>query len=733
MDNLDGLESALWEAHGREARAAALFETRNLRRTHASERAALEADLQQRRERLDEACSRQVRTLLQAHHEQLTQVDPTAFATAVGDGGGSREDKVEHDEPPLVTTTDSIEIRPLAGAAAPEAGTRSSETIDTPAATLPAVAECLQEAARQEEAQTKDGQKGQRFGHESLPGTRHEKLQLPFAGMGTAASAVATGVTGAVVVDRTRSNRELVGLRSDLGRHLAAVAHVVDRGRYLKEATRVMREIEKQEARDKASARGGLGTISLEKVTLLQKHAQAKEVQADKHHRLRRALESLGAEELRLLSVRQKGSLGRLATHSREGTRRRQMELRSKLAAVKRSIAREWREHNRSHCRRSGGLLSSDDVDEGASRKRRATTGRGGGDGGGGGSMASSAGQQQDPVHGKKRGGGDTGTDVSDVGEREAEVGTIEGGEGDAGIETRGGTESGAEEAAAGTGKAEGPSGGISTTGVNLVLSRNHEPDHAECTTGTLPLGTVAAAVVEGKSEDGTGTAPDLESGTNKAQAEVRTEVPATQSNQPPAPTAGFTIRASKDHGERRLRRRRKRVAAAAYLVSAADTSFSTDTADDALAAGGGTFGVLSEEEAQALAALGRGAPSDARMLLLASSPSPARDVPQQHQLEPLSRAYQGLVLQKESGQTAKVQRDGFDIGDNHGNGDGGDDDVLGVGSVSGGGTTTSNSTKHGGYLEKVLDSAMDKLAREIQAKQDLSRRRLGMTPVPSW
>lgn len=38
MDNLNGLESALWEAHGREARAAALLETRNLRvrtRTHA--------------------------------------------------------------------------------------------------------------------------------------------------------------------------------------------------------------------------------------------------------------------------------------------------------------------------------------------------------------------------------------------------------------------------------------------------------------------------------------------------------------------------------------------------------------------------------------------------------------------------------------------------------------------------------------------------------------------------
>ncbi|CAM9530794.1 unnamed protein product [Ectocarpus sp. 4 AP-2014] len=736
MDNLDGLESALWEAHGREARAAALLETRNLRRTHASERAALEADLQQRRERLDEACSRQVRTLLQAHNEQLTQIDPTAFATAVGDGGGSREDKVEHDEPPLTTTTDSVEIRPLGGAEAPEAGTRSSETIDIPAATLPTVAECLQEAGRQEEAQTKDGQKGQRFGYESLQGTRHEKLQLPFAGMGTAASAVATAVTGAVVVDRTRSNRGLVGLRNDLGRHLAAVAHVVDRGRYLKEATRVMREIEKLEAQDKANARGGLVTNSLEKATLLQKQAQAKEVQADKHHRLRRALERLGAEELRLLSARQKGSLGRLAAHSREGRRCRQMELRGKLAAVKRSIAREWREHNRNHCRRSGGLLSSDDVYEGASRTRRPATGRGGGGGGFGGSMASSAGQQQDPVHGKKRGGGDTGTDVSDVGEREDEVGTIEGGEGDAGIETGEGTERGAEEAGAGTGKAEGPSGGISATRVNLVLSVNHESDHVECTTGTLPLDTVAAAVVEGKSEDGTGTAPDLESGTNKAQAEVRTALLATQSKQPPAPTVGFTIRASKDRGERRLRRRRNRVAAraaAAYLASSADTSLSKGTADDALTASGGTFGVLSEEEAQALAALGTGAPSDARLLLLVSSPSPARDGPQQHQFESSSRAYQGLVLHEESEQTVEVQRDGFEIGDSHGNGDGGDHDVLGVGGVSVGGTTTSYSTKRGGYSEKVLDSATDKLAREIQAEQDLSRRRLGMTPVPSW
>lgn len=397
------------------------------------------------------------------------------------------------------------------------------------------------------------------------------------------------------------------------------------------------------------------------------------------------------------------------------------MELRGKLAAVKHSIARQWREHNRSHCHRSGGLLSSGDVDEGASRKRRAATGCGGG----GGRVASSAGQQREPVHGEKRGGGDTDTDVSDVGDREAEVETIEGGgQGDTGIEIGGGAERGAEEAGAGTGKAEGPSGGISTTGVDVVLSGNPEPDHVECTTGTLPLNTVAAAVIDRNAEIGTRTAPDLESGTNKAQAEVRTAVPS-------APTAGFTSRASKNRGERRLRRRRKRVAAraaAAYSASAAETSLSRDTADDAVAAAGGTFGVLSEEEAQALAALGRGAPSDARMLLLVSSPSRAREGPQQHQLESSSPAYQGLVLHEESEKTAEVQRDGLEIGDYHGNGDGGDDHFLGVRGVSGG-----CSTKRGGYLEKVVDSAMDKLAREIQAEEDLSRRRLGMPPVPSW
>ncbi|CAN0053362.1 unnamed protein product [Ectocarpus fasciculatus] len=733
MDNLDRLESALWEAHGREARAAALLETRNLQHTHTTERAALEADLQRRRERLDEACSRQVRTLLQAHDEQLAQVDPTALPTAVGDGGGPHEDKAEHNEPPLTTiTTDSVEIRQLAGAvvaAAPDAGTRSSEMIDIPSATLSTVAECLQEGGQQEQAQTKDGQKGQRSGHESLPGTRHEKLHTPPAGMGSAASAVTTAVTG-TVIDHTRSNRELVGLRSDLERHLAVVAHVVDRGRYLKEATRVMREIEELEARDKANARGGLGTISLEKATLLQKQAQAKEIQADKHHQLRRALESLGAEELRLLSARQKGSLGRLANRSREGTRRRKMELRGKLAAVKRSIAREWREHNRSHCRRSDGLLSSGGVDEGASRKRRVATGHGAG---GRGIVASSAGQQQDPAHGEKRGGGDTTTDKSDVGEREAEIGTIEGGgQGDTGIETGGGGEREAEEAGAGTGMAEGPSGGISATGVNLVLSGNHEPDHVECTAGTLSLNTVAAAMIESKAENGKRTVPDLESGTNKAQAEVRTGVPTIPSCQPSAPTAGLTSRASR--GERRSRRRRKRVAAraaAAYPASALDTSLSKGNADDAFTVAG-AFGVLSEEEAQALAALGRGAPSDARLLLLVSSPSPAREGPQRHQLEPSSLAYQRLVLHEESEQTAEVHRDGFEIGGYHGNGDGGDDDVLGVKGVSGGGTTSS-STKRGGYLEKVLDSAMDKLGREIQAEEDLSRRRLGMTPVPSW
>lgn len=52
----------------------------------------------------------------------------------------------------------------------------------------------------------------------------------------------------AMVVGLSRANKALVELRSELGRHLAAVACVLDGGRHLREATRVMREIEKLEA-----------------------------------------------------------------------------------------------------------------------------------------------------------------------------------------------------------------------------------------------------------------------------------------------------------------------------------------------------------------------------------------------------------------------------------------------------------------------------------------------------
>lgn len=57
-----------------------------------------------------------------------------------------------------------------------------------------------------------------------------------------------------VLVGSSRANKALVELRSELRRHLAAVAHVLDGGRHLQEATRVMREIEKFEALDRLEA-----------------------------------------------------------------------------------------------------------------------------------------------------------------------------------------------------------------------------------------------------------------------------------------------------------------------------------------------------------------------------------------------------------------------------------------------------------------------------------------------
>lgn len=79
-----------------------------------------------------------------------------------------------------------------------------------------------------------------------------EKEGQAWSGLVQAQSATAMAPV-AVAIGSSRA-KALVDLRSELGRHLAAVAHVLDGGRHLQEATRVMREIDKAEALERLDA-----------------------------------------------------------------------------------------------------------------------------------------------------------------------------------------------------------------------------------------------------------------------------------------------------------------------------------------------------------------------------------------------------------------------------------------------------------------------------------------------
>lgn len=93
-----------------------------------------------------------------------------------------------------------------------------------------------------------------------------------------------------------------------------------------------------------AKAQPGLG--SFERAILQQKYARAEEVQRDKHDKLFRSLERSRTKGLRLLSVRHRGALARLAERCQDENRRRKQNLRERLVATKSGVTGAWREHN---------------------------------------------------------------------------------------------------------------------------------------------------------------------------------------------------------------------------------------------------------------------------------------------------------------------------------------------------------------------------------------------------
>lgn len=384
--------------------------------------------------------------------------------------------------------------------------------------------------------------------------------------------------------------------------------------------------------------------MGLDRIAAQQKQLQAEEVQRDKHERLRGSLECSGTEELRLLSARQSGALGRLASRHRAAKHDREVELRGKLARVKGGIARLWREHNKRCC---GYGPRSNGADAGVGGNLSdAKSGR----------RPSLPSQQDSIVQTRKH---DSSMSVSKKGHTTSRSRREEEAKGD-----------GEEAAGTETENRVGPHGTAS------ALSRTADGVDLE--------GGTAAASSELVSEE-----------FQKTDEEVRTSSLlrlAAKSRRKPNRIRGGS-----------LWRRKKRV----------NTAVTTDTE----AVGDGYFGVLSTGEAHALAALGRGAPDDPRLLLSTSTllAPLRRQRPESSTRAPLDAGDGDHVLGMTSGE--------------NGRGTGGDVDASGVYSRERGRTVVEGESRASDEYE-VLDRAMEKLARKIEAEEDMSRRQLGMAPL---
>ena len=379
------------------------------------------------------------------------------------------------------------------------------------------------------------------------------------------------------------------------------------------------------------------------------------EVQRDKHERLLRALDCSGAEESRLLSARQRGALGRLATSRRDAERRRKKELREKLASIKGNVARLWREHNRSCC---VGHVSS-----------------------GGGADSSAA-------------------VVSDGRPVVAAGGSL-------------------------------PSLSVQVDGTKPPMPSSGKCEDEEVRREARQEDGVSFVDVKPDFPGGQRSSPSNTSGKRKVKADAqmpavptsggKNQLEGTKDKPPPSssPSKPFS------HTRRRrggARWRGKRAAA----TSAADTSAADGAAGWALDA-------LTEEEIDALATLGRGAPSDPRLLLMTSPLSPARQRRQRQQLRP------GSSSSARSGgpdEVSESRPQTWVEGRSTSGGVHSDDGAAGVSAANRNIADTGKSRSIAGrkpedHADEVLARAVDKLSRKIQIQEELSRRRLGLSPSP--
>lgn len=401
------------------------------------------------------------------------------------------------------------------------------------------------------------------------------------------------------------------------------------------------------------------------------------------------------------MSARQNGATTRLAARCRDENRRRKMELRGKLAVLKGAVAREWRAHNtrsRGFCTRSGGgdKSSKDGLPSWRSAHAQAGAGRKTQVASVGGEI-SCCGQRRDAA--ARVGKYD---DCHAVVREGVPVPRAE-------AESRkgGGTGTQSKRAARGT-----PSDGVQCPPLPQERDLDVREGGTSCETPLRPpIANPATNTKTADEESQTLFARRSDDGRNPKDG-ARAE-PAT-SNSLPTPLANSPTSASVKNfmisGSRRgpLQRRRKHVAATVTLADSTTKGANPQRAANSFTSGGTsedancrTLSVLSEEEVLALATLGRGAPTDPRLLLLATPPAPP---------PPMCRREQQHENDESSVEMDSCSGDGGD------GGDGGD--------VSG---TQPVSREFGGGLQKVLERAADKLARNIQAEEEWSRRRLGM------
>ena len=470
---------------------------------------------------------------------------------------------------------------------------------------------------------------------------------------------------------------------------------------------------------------GGELITSLERTTTtLQKQALAEKVQRDKHERLRRSLECSGAEGLRLLSVRQRGALGRLVVRRRAAKHDRETDLRGSLARVKGGVARLWREHNRRRSRYCGGSGGSGGPRSSGGADAPAAGGGNGLRGAGGGGDRS-----RPKPSGGPPGGGGGGGGVVDRREDARDTTAVPASAGEVGSSIDRGGEEG-EEADGGDAREWRGSGTSSADDENLSASGRRRPGDDRMN----PDGTIARA------SGGTTTAGrgNFEGGTAAATPPAPTsevnddKIEETRTASSPGPSSTSSSRrrkAGSKRGGTPWERKNRAVATPGVAAAAAATGTAATAGTEDGAACDGSFGVLSEGELRALAALGRGAPDDPR-LLLSTFPLP----PPRRRQRPLpsTRARADELEEKE--ERASESRSG-----NNGLGtvllDDGVDGCRAGGGFESAGEDQRTAVEGGAcasnaYDEVLLDRAMDKLARKIRADEEMSRRELGMAPL---